>query len=154
MVRMNRNRVTAARSSSLAQLGDQLRRQPFGRVVVLEGNPTHRRQLAQALAGQMGYRIDLGAVVSKYIGETEKNLDSVFTLANHPGSILYFDEADSLFGARTDVKDSHDRYANFSNRLHAFAGTVVIGVTDRHSVPTQRLPGARIFSVSSYWPPR
>ncbi len=58
------------------------------------------------------YRIDLSAVVSKYIGETEKNLRRLFDAAEHGGAILFFDEADALFGKRSEVKDSHDRYAN------------------------------------------
>ena len=58
------------------------------------------------------YRIDLSQVVSKYIGETEKNLRRVFDAAEEGGAILLFDEADALFGKRSEVKDSHDRYAN------------------------------------------
>ena len=58
------------------------------------------------------YRIDLAGVVNKYIGETEKNLRRVFAAAEESGAILFFDEADALFGKRTDVRDSHDRYAN------------------------------------------
>ena len=58
------------------------------------------------------YRIDLSAVVSKYIGETEKNLRRLFDAAEQGGSMLLFDEADALFGKRSEVKDSHDRYAN------------------------------------------
>ncbi len=58
------------------------------------------------------YKIDLSQVVSKYIGETEKNLDSIFTAAENSNIILFFDEADALFGKRSEVRDSHDRYAN------------------------------------------
>jgi SpoVK/Ycf46/Vps4 family AAA+-type ATPase len=58
------------------------------------------------------YRIDLARMVSKYIGETEKNLDRVFTAAENANAILFFDEADALFGKRSEVKDAHDRYAN------------------------------------------
>ncbi len=58
------------------------------------------------------YRIDLSSVVSKYIGETEKNLRRLFDAAEDGGAILFFDEADALFGKRSEVKDSHDRYAN------------------------------------------
>src|SRR4051812_5934723 len=70
---------------------------------------------AEVLAGELRldlYRIDLSAVVSKYIGETEKNLRRVFDAAEGGGAILLFDEADALFGKRTEVRDSHDRYAN------------------------------------------
>jgi SpoVK/Ycf46/Vps4 family AAA+-type ATPase len=58
------------------------------------------------------YRIDLSQVVSKYIGETEKNLNRIFSAAESSNGILFFDEADALFGKRSEVRDSHDRYAN------------------------------------------
>jgi ATPase family associated with various cellular activities (AAA) len=70
---------------------------------------------AEVLAARLDldlYRIDLSGVVSKYIGETEKNLRAVFDAADRGGSILFFDEADALFGKRSEVRDSHDRYAN------------------------------------------
>ena len=73
------------------------------------------------------YRIDLSAVVSKYIGETEKNLRRVFDAAEDGGVLLLFDEADALFGKRSEVKDSHDRYANIEvdyllQRMETFRG--------------------------------
>ena len=70
---------------------------------------------AEALARETGlelYRIDLSQIVSKYIAETERNLDRLFESVEQRGAILFFDEADALFGERTTVKDSHDRYAN------------------------------------------
>jgi SpoVK/Ycf46/Vps4 family AAA+-type ATPase len=77
------------------------------------------------------YRIDLSAVVSKYIGETEKNLRRLFDAAEQGGAILFFDEADALFGKRSEVKDSHDRYANIEinyllQRMEAFSGVAVL----------------------------
>jgi ATPase family associated with various cellular activities (AAA) len=77
------------------------------------------------------YRIDLSAVVSKYIGETEKNLRLVFDAAEAGGAILFFDEADALFGKRSEVKDSHDRYANIEinyllQRMEAFGGLSIL----------------------------
>jgi SpoVK/Ycf46/Vps4 family AAA+-type ATPase len=85
------------------------------RVLVLAGAQQSAALAAAEVAAQMGkplVRLDLGAVVSKYIGETEKNLELVFRDAQAAGAVLYFDEADALFGTRSDVKDSHDRYAN------------------------------------------
>lgn len=76
---------------------------------------TGKTMAAEIVANELGldlYKIDLAAVVSKYIGETEKNLDKIFTAAEHANAILFFDEADALFGKRSEVKDSHDRYAN------------------------------------------
>lgn len=83
--------------------------------------------------GQQLYRIDTAAVVSKYIGETEKNLSALFRQISDPGAILFFDEADSLFGHRSEVKDSHDRYANLSESFlearAAFPGTVILNLS-------------------------
>jgi ATP-dependent 26S proteasome regulatory subunit len=77
------------------------------------------------------YRIDLSAVVSKYIGETEKNLRRIFDAAEGSGVILLFDEADALFGKRTEVKDSHDRHANLEvsyllQRMEAYRGLAIL----------------------------
>jgi SpoVK/Ycf46/Vps4 family AAA+-type ATPase len=77
------------------------------------------------------YRIDLSQVVSKYIGETEKNLRRVFDAAEGGGAILLFDEADALFGKRSEIKDSHDRYANIEvsyllQRMETYRGLAVL----------------------------
>ncbi|MBP9103814.1 MAG: ATP-binding protein [Chitinophagaceae bacterium] len=77
------------------------------------------------------YKVSLSTVISKYIGETEKNLDKVFEAATNSNLILFFDEADALFGKRTTVKDSHDKYANqevsyFMSLIKQFKGTVFI----------------------------
>ncbi len=76
---------------------------------------TGKTHAAEALAGELHldlYRIDLSRVVSKYIGETEKNLSRIYDEAKNSGAVLLFDEADALFGKRTETKDAHDRYAN------------------------------------------
>jgi hypothetical protein len=76
---------------------------------------TGKTLAAQIMANQLGidlYRIDLSSVVSKYVGETEKNLERIFSEASESNAILFFDEADSIFGKRSEVKDAHDRYAN------------------------------------------
>ena len=87
------------------------------------------------------YRIDLSAVVSKYIGETEKNLRRVFDEAENSGAVLLFDEADALFGKRTEVKDSHDRYANIEvsyllQRMEAYHGLAVLTTNLKSSLDT------------------
>ncbi len=97
---------------------------------------------AEVLAGDLGldlYRIDLSAVVSKYIGETEKNLRSVFDAAEAGGAVLLFDEADALFGKRSDVKDSHDRYANLEvayllQRMESYRGLAILTTNLRSNV--------------------
>ncbi len=95
---------------------------------------TGKTLAAEVLAHELGidlYRIDLSAVVSKYIGETEKNLRQVFDAAEEGGVLLLFDEADALFGKRSEVKDSHDRYANIEvgyllQRLEAYQGLAIL----------------------------
>lgn len=89
---------------------------------------------AQIVAGELGldlYRVDLSTVVSKYIGDTEKNLEKIFTEAQDSNVILFFDEADALFGKRSDVGDSHDRYANIEvgyllQRIETYDGLVLM----------------------------
>lgn len=89
---------------------------------------------AEAIAGELQldlFRIDLSAAVSKYIGETEKNLRKIFDAAEASGAILLFDEADALFGKRSEVKDSHDRYANLEvsyllQKMEAYRGLAIL----------------------------
>jgi hypothetical protein len=106
-----------------------------GVTALFSGGPgTGKSMTAGVLACEAGidlWRIDLSAVVSKYIGETEKHLDRVFALAREGNAILFFDEADALFGKRSEVKDAHDRYANIEvafllQRLEAFDGVVIL----------------------------
>ncbi|HEX6938798.1 MAG TPA: ATP-binding protein [Longimicrobiales bacterium] len=85
------------------------------------------------------YRIDLSQVVSKYIGETEKNLRRVFDAAEEGGAVLLFDEADALFGKRSEVKDSHDRYANIEvsyllQRMEAYRGLAILTTNLRRAL--------------------
>ena len=95
---------------------------------------TGKTMAAEVLANELNldlYRIDLSAVVSKYIGETEKNLKQVFDAGEEGGAVLLFDEADALFGKRSDVKDSHDRYANIEvsyllQRLESYQGLAIL----------------------------
>jgi SpoVK/Ycf46/Vps4 family AAA+-type ATPase len=94
---------------------------------------------AEALAKRLGrdiLRVDLSAVVSKYIGETEKNLERVFSDAEANDALLLFDEADALFGKRTSVKDAHDRYSNIEvdyllQRIEAYDGVAVLASKSR-----------------------
>ena len=95
---------------------------------------TGKTMAAEVIANELGlllYRIDLSAVVSKYIGETEKNLRKLFDAAEDGGAILFFDEADALFGKRSEVKDSHDRYANIEinyllQRMESYRGLAIL----------------------------
>ncbi|MEP7218695.1 MAG: ATP-binding protein, partial [Bacteroidota bacterium] len=95
---------------------------------------TGKTMAAEVIANDLRlnlYRIDLSAVVSKYIGETEKNLRRLFDAAEDGGAILFFDEADALFGKRSEVKDSHDRYANIEinyllQRIESYGGLAIL----------------------------
>jgi SpoVK/Ycf46/Vps4 family AAA+-type ATPase len=95
---------------------------------------TGKTMAAEVLGNELAldvYRIDLSSVVSKYIGETEKNLRRIFDAAEEGGAILLFDEADALFGKRSEVKDSHDRYANIEvsyllQRMECYRGLAIL----------------------------
>jgi SpoVK/Ycf46/Vps4 family AAA+-type ATPase len=89
--------------------------------------------------GREVYKVDLSLVVSKYIGETEKNLAKVFDQAQHKDWILFFDEADALFGKRSETKDAHDRYANqevsfLLQRIETFDGIAILASNQRENL--------------------
>lgn len=120
---------------------------------------TGKTMAAEVLANDLElnlYRIDLSAVVSKYIGETEKNLRRLFDAAEEGGAILFFDEADALFGKRSEVKDSHDRYANIEinyllQRIEAFSGLSILA-TNRKSALDQAFMRRLRFIVNFPFP--
>jgi hypothetical protein len=106
-----------------------------GLVALFNGPSGTGKTLAAGILGrQLGldvYRIDLSAIVSKYIGETEKNLEKIFEMAQAANAVLFFDEADALFGKRSQVKDAHDRYANVEvsyllQRVESFPGLAIL----------------------------
>jgi SpoVK/Ycf46/Vps4 family AAA+-type ATPase len=107
---------------------------------------------AEAVARDLGrdlYRVDLNRIISKYIGETEKNLDRLFNAAKSAGVILFFDEAEALFGKRSEVKDSHDRYANLEisyllQRLESFNGLAILA-TNHEDTPEKFLRRIRFI---------
>ena len=103
---------------------------------------TGKTTAAEVLAHELKldlYRIDLSQVVSKYIGETEKSLRHIFDAAEEGGALLFFDEADALFGRRTEVKDSHDRYANIEvsyllQRMELYRGLAVLATNTKQAL--------------------
>ena len=105
---------------------------------------TGKTMAAEVIANELRlnlYRIDLSAVVSKYIGETEKNLRRLFAAAEDGGAILFFDEADALFGKRSEVKDSHDRYANIEinyllQRMETYRGLAILATNVKSALDT------------------
>ena len=114
---------------------------------------TGKTMAAEVLANELRldlYRIDLSQVVSKYIGETEKNLRRVFDAAEEGGAILLFDEADALFGKRSEVKDSHDRYANIEvsyllQRMEAYRGLAILTTNMKSALDTAFLRRLRFI---------
>ena len=103
---------------------------------------TGKTMAAQAIANELGtdaFQVDLSRVVSKYIGETEKNLNAVFDDAERSGAVLLFDEADALFGKRSETRDAHDRYANIEvafllQRMEAFSGVAILTTNYRQNL--------------------
>jgi ATP-dependent 26S proteasome regulatory subunit len=128
-----------------------------GVTVLFAGPPgTGKTMAAEVIAGQLGldlYKIDLSTVVSKYIGETEKNLERIFSEAQSSNAILFFDEADALFGKRSEVKDAHDRYANIEisyllQRMEVYDGVTILATNLRANLDeafTRRLQFAVDF---------
>jgi len=107
-------------ASEIHQAGRQwgVNRKLYGKglSVLFSGSPGNAKTMAaQVIAAELKmpvYRVDLGAVVSKYVGETEQKLKKIFDAADRSDAVLFFDEADALFGKRSQVSDAHDRYAN------------------------------------------
>ena len=103
---------------------------------------TGKTMAAEVLSGDLGldlYAIDLATVVDKYVGETEKNLDKIFAEADRVHGVLFFDEADALFGKRSEVRDAHDRYANVEvayllQRMEAFDGIAILATNLRANI--------------------
>jgi SpoVK/Ycf46/Vps4 family AAA+-type ATPase len=113
-------------------------------IVLFAGvNGTGKTIAAEVIAGGLKrdlYRVDLSKIVSKYIGETEKNLSRLFNAAESAGVILFFDEAEALFGKRSEVKDAHDRYANLEisyllQRLESFNGLAILATNHEEDTP-------------------
>lgn len=114
---------------------------------------TGKTMAAEVIANDLRldlYRIDLSAVVSKYIGETEKNLRRLFDAAEDSGVILFFDEADALFGKRSEVKDSHDRYANIEinyllQRMETYRGLAILATNMKSALDSSFLRRLRFI---------
>jgi SpoVK/Ycf46/Vps4 family AAA+-type ATPase len=116
---------------------------PKNKKILFIGEPgTGKKTMASLFAQQLNkeiYRIDLSMVVSKYIGETEKNLKKIFDAAAHKNWILFFDEAEALFGKRTNVSDAHDKYANqeisyLLQRIEDYNGIVILATNMKSNI--------------------
>jgi ATP-dependent Clp protease ATP-binding subunit ClpA len=115
---------------------------------------TAKTLAAQWLATSLNvnlFRIDLSSIVSAYIGETEKNLERLFGEAERTGALLLFDEADALFGKRTNVKDADDRYANIEvnyllQRLESYSGVAILASNSQHEIDPDILKRMRVIA--------
>ncbi len=128
-----------------------------GIAALFAGPPgTGKTMAAEVIAGDLGlelYRIDLSTVVSKYIGETEKNLSRIFAEAQTSNAILLFDEADALFGKRTEVRDAHDRYANLEvayllQKMEEYEGVAILATNLRQNVDEAFL--RRLYAIVDF----
>jgi hypothetical protein len=132
------------RSKVLEEWGLGKKLASSGAVTVLFAGPpgTGKTMSAEVIAKDLGldlYKIDLSNLVSKYIGETEKNLERIFTEAQSSNAILFFDEADAIFGKRSGVKDAHDRYANLEisyllQRMESYDGVTILATNLRSNL--------------------
>lgn len=132
------------------------KKRPLGRGVsaLFAGySGTGKTMAAQVLAAEMGvvlFRIDLASVVSKYVGETEKNLREIFDEAERLNAVIFFDEADALFGRRTEVKDAHDRYANIEvnyllQRMESYEGLAILATNRKGDIDSAFLRRLRFI---------
>jgi SpoVK/Ycf46/Vps4 family AAA+-type ATPase len=131
------------KAAALQPVVRQARKSGRGIAVLFNGPKGSGKTLAaETIARELGVdlmRIDLGRVVGKYIGETEKHLERVFNEAEAGGAALLFDEADALFGKRSGVRDSHDRYANLEvawllQRIETFRGVAILATNKRQNI--------------------
>jgi SpoVK/Ycf46/Vps4 family AAA+-type ATPase len=122
-------------------------------VLVLSGSTAlRRRKSAEALAESLDvelFKVDVSAVVSQYIGETEKNLNDVFDKAETSGAILFFDEVDALFGTRGTVNDAHDRFPNaetahFLQRIESHSGIVILTTNGKDRIEQDFSPQTKV----------
>ncbi|HTE16474.1 MAG TPA: ATP-binding protein [Burkholderiales bacterium] len=145
--------------AALRQIVDQASQSPgVGRRALLAGPAgNHKTMAAQVLARELQhplYRIDLTSVVSKYIGQTEKNLKVLFAAAETASAILMFDEADAIFGKRTQVRDAHDRYAKreiscVQAAVNSYNGLLLVAASQKSNLDpafTRRLRHLIVFS--------
>ena len=133
-LQLNTINYASAKPAVLHAIGEEKIDAKAGNRILFAGSVKGKKLAAKLIGKQNSldvYRIDLASVVSKYIGETEKNLDKLFQSAIEKNWILFFDEADALFGKRTSVQDSHDKYANqgtsyLIEKINQYPGLVIL----------------------------
>lgn len=142
-----------------SQLDKVIKIKSFPKGILLVGNSSKRSLTAAYLDSRLGkpvFRVDLSAIVSKYISETEKNLVQLFSKAERKDWILFFDEADVLFGKRTTVMDASDRFANVDTnwllqKMEAHEGLIILGSNEKGRISddiVERLKLVEILNTS------
>lgn len=161
MQQLNEIKIWLTYGSKLMNEWEMKKRLKPGYKALFYGPPGTGKTLTAGLFGKLAkvdvYRVDLSMVISKYIGETEKNLEKVFAKAEHKNWILFFDEADALFGKRTSISDAHDKYANqeiayLLQRLEDYNGLVILSSNMRGNV--DEAFGRRIQSIIHFPVPK
>jgi len=161
MQQLNEIKIWLEHGSKLMNEWNMKKRLKPGYKALFHGPPGTGKTLTAGLFGKLAnvdvYRIDLSMVISKYIGETEKNLEKVFAKAEHKNWILFFDEADALFGKRTSISDAHDKYANqeiayLLQRLEDYNGLVILSSNMRSNV--DEAFGRRLQSIIHFPVPK
>ncbi len=152
VIRGNRTRAALQKKATSARRAKRPKATSAAVLVLYGSTVLRRRKSAETLAASLGvelFRVDLSAVVSQYIGETEKNLNDVFDKAEAGGAILFFDEADALFGARDTVNDAHDRYAtaetaHFLQRIESHSGIVILTTDGKQRIEQGFSPQTKV----------
>ena len=151
-IRGRRTRVAVQKKATSARRTKRSKATSVAVLVLSGSTALRRRKSAETLASSLDvdlFRVDLSAVVSQYIGETEKNLNDVFDKAETSGAILFFDEVDALFGARGTVNDAHDRFVNeetahFLQRIESHSGIVILTTNGKQRIEQAFSPQAKV----------
>lgn len=132
----------------LQSVASSIRTGTTANTLLLTGSRSNSEAAAEAVAHDTGrtlLHIDLAGISSRYLGDTEKNLDRLFATTDPAQTILFFDEADALFGKRSELKDGHDRYANIEissllRRIESFGGLAILATSSAVESPTDKPP--------------
>jgi hypothetical protein len=141
--------MNRASNTAFAQLASELKQPSSTRTLILQGAPAERSQAANAIASHLGLRLYHLTDNPDLIDEQEEELLETIPPPDRKGVILLFDEADALFGKRTEVKDSHDRFANLASD---FSGILILGVESADSLAAATLQRAKLLVAYDYLP--
>jgi hypothetical protein len=141
--------MSRAPNTAFTQLASELKQSPAQHTFILQGTPAERSQAANAIASHLGLKLYHLSDNPDLSDEQEEELLQTIAPQDRKGVILLFDEADSLFGKRTEVKDAHDRYAQLAS---AFSGILIFGVESGENLPPTTLEHAKLLVAYDYMP--